>query len=190
VAWKPAFGGALVAAITATSPVQMVTVRAGMLPLLEPREGEATVEHRPLERRGRVVVHDRLRDDDIDVLPAADVVIGVGHAIPPQQYVLLEPLAHVLGAEMGCTRKVTDEGWMPRARQIGITGRSIQPRLFVSLAAAGKFNHVVGVRGALNVLAVNNDPDALIFSACDVGLVAPWEDAVPALVAALGEHRA
>lgn len=185
VAWKPAFGGALVAAITATSPVQMVTVRAGVLPVLDPREGEASVGRRSVQPRGRVTVHERTRDDDVDVIAAADMVIGLGQAIPPDRYSELDDLARVLGAELGCTRKVTDQGWMPRARQIGITGLSIQPRLFVSLAASGKFNHTVGIRGAANVLAVNHDPDALIFGACDVGIVGDWAETVPALVEAL-----
>jgi electron transfer flavoprotein alpha subunit len=80
---------------------------------------------------------------------------------------------------------VTDAGWLPRARQIGITGRSIAPRLFVSIGASGKFNHMVGVRAAGTVLAINPDPDALVFGVADVGIVADWHDAVPLLVAAL-----
>ena len=73
-------------------------------------------------------------------------MIGVGRGVPPDEYDALEPLRALLGAELGATRKVTDEGWLPRARQVGITGRSIAPRLFVSIGASGKFNHTVGLR--------------------------------------------
>jgi electron transfer flavoprotein alpha subunit len=183
VAWKPAFGGQLVAAITATSPVQMTTVRTGMLPRLEPRaESDIPVTTSSATARGRVHILARTRDDDLDVLAEADVVIGVGTGVAPDGYEALEPLRALLGAELGATRKVTDKGWLPRARQIGITGRAIAPRLYVSIGASGKFNHVVGVRAAGTVLAINPDPDALIFDSADVGIVADWHDAIPLLV--------
>ena len=88
------------------------------------------------------------------------------------------------------TRKVTDNGWLPRARQIGITGRSIAPRLFVSIGASGKFNHIVGVRAARTVLAINPNPEALIFRAADIGVVGDYREVVPQLVAAITERAA
>jgi electron transfer flavoprotein alpha subunit len=186
VAWKPAFGGQLVAAITATSPVQMATVRAGVLPTLTPRAACAieTTTLAPASR-DRVHVLLRTRDDDIEVLADADAVIGVGTGVPPDAYDDLEPLRTALGAELGATRKVTDKGWLPHARQIGITGRAIAPRLFVSIGASGKFNHMVGVRAAGTVLAINPDPDALVFDAADIGIVGDWREVLPLLVTEL-----
>ena len=101
-------------------------------------------------------------------------------------------MAALLGAELAATRKVTDKGWAPRARQVGITGRSIAPRLYVALGLSGKFNHMVGVRAAGTILAINNDPGALVFAQCDIGIVGDWHEVVPALAAALREehHRA
>jgi electron transfer flavoprotein alpha subunit len=187
VAWKPAFGGQLVAAIGATSPIQMATVRAGMMTALEPRAVVAVpaVETIAIASRGRVRVLARTRDDDLDTLAEAAVVMGVGRGVAPSEYDALEPLRTLLAAELGATRKVTDEGWLPRARQVGITGRSIAPRLFVSIGASGKFNHTVGLRAARTVLAINNDASAPIFQAADVGIVADWRDALPLLVAEL-----
>jgi electron transfer flavoprotein alpha subunit len=186
-AWKPAFGGQLVAAITTSSPVQMATVRAGVLPALAPRAvgGETTFETVRLARTSRVRVLARTRDDDLNVLAEARAVIGVGQGVEPERYDELEPLRALLGAELGATRKVTDNGWLPRSRQIGITGRSIAPQLFVSIGASGKFNHVVGVRAARTVLAVNPDPSAPIFQHADVGIVGAWDEVVPAIVDAL-----
>jgi electron transfer flavoprotein alpha subunit len=188
VAWKPAFGGQLVAAIGATSAVQMATVRAGMMTALAPRavECEPPVAHLDLASRGRVRVLARTRDDDLDALAEAAVVLGIGMGITPDEYHALEPLRVLLGAELGATRKVTDEGWLPRARQVGITGRSLAPRLYVSIGASGKFNHTVGLRAARTVLAINNDASAPIFDSADAGIVGDWRKALPRLVAELG----
>lgn len=182
IAWKPAFGGQLVAAIHADSVTQMATVRAGMLPELQPRVYRAASSELAVRSRDRVQVLARTRDDDLDVLAEATAVIGVGQGVAPEEYALLEPLRTALGAELAATRKVTDRGWLPRSRQVGITGRSIAPRLYVLLGASGKFNHMVGVRAARSVLAINTEPGALVFDAADVGIVGDWRDVLPLLL--------
>jgi electron transfer flavoprotein alpha subunit len=167
-----------------SSPVQMATVRAGVLTMPAPRvdsrldEGRCAVTGRP----SRVRVLARTRDDDLDVLADARCVVGVGMGVDPADYDAIDPLLRVLGAELGATRKVTDKGWLPRARQIGITGRSLAPRLYVALGLGGKFNHMVGVRAAGTILAINHEPEALVFAGADVGIVGDWRDAVPLLV--------
>jgi electron transfer flavoprotein alpha subunit len=189
VCWKPAFGGQLVAAITSRSDVQLATVRPGVLPLRAPRPasptGAAPPEHVALVPRGRVVVEERTYDDEIGALLAAGAVVAVGQGVAPQEYGSIEPLCKVLGAELAATRKVTDKGWMPRGRQVGITGHSVAPALYVAIGASGKFNHMVGARGAGVVVAVNSDPDALVFGCADIGIVGDWREVVPLLVDAL-----
>jgi electron transfer flavoprotein alpha subunit len=185
VAWKPAFGGQVVAAITASSPVQMATVRPGMLPRREPRQDGAVTTRLDVTPRSRVRILDQARDDDTNVLAEAAVVVGVGEGLVPADYAALEPLLGVLGAELGATRKVTDKGWLPHARQIGLTGRSIAPNLYVGIALSGKFNHMVGVRSAGTILAINENRDVPVFAAADVGIIGDWRQAVPALVAEL-----
>ncbi len=187
VAAKPAFAGALVADVTSRSPTQMVTVRPGVLPAPAPApmRGAAPTTVRPVPTRGRLRVLDERRDDDVETLARAEVVIGVGTGVTPEEYEQLSPLAAVLGAELAATRKVTDRGWAPRARQVGLTGRSIAPRLYVALGLSGKFNHMVGVRSAGTILAVNADPDAPVFAHCDVGIVGDWHEVVPLLREAL-----
>jgi electron transfer flavoprotein alpha subunit len=186
VAAKPAFSGALVADITCTSATQLVTVRPGVLP---PPAGEApsagATERRELGRRGRVTIHSQARDDDLEVLARAEAVIGVGTGVTPDEYSDLSPLAALLGAELAATRKATDKGWAPRSRQVGITGRSIAPRLYVAIGLSGKFNHMVGVRAAGTVLAINPDRSAPVFEHADIGIVGDWHEVVPALEAAL-----
>ena len=187
VAWKSAFGGQLIVAVHTRTMVQLVTVRAGVLPAPEGLDpGELRVpseEHIEVIPKGRVQVTDRRRDDDIDILADAASVIAVGQGVDPADYPKLDPLARLLNAELGCTRKVTDNGWMPHARQIGITGRSIAPRLFVMIGASGKFNHTVGVRGASSVLAITNDPAAPAWEHADAGIVGDWQEVLPLLVA-------
>ena len=190
VASKPAFGGQLVAEIRCLSPTQMATVRTGFLPRLEPRDA-TTIQVRTLsvEARGRMRVLSRERDDDIDELATSRVVIGVGMGVLPEDYPLLRDLAQRIGAALCATRKVTDTGRMPRARQVGITGHAIEPRLYLSLGASGTFNHMVGVRAAGTVVAVNTDPAAPIFGYCDVGVVGDWKAVMPELAAALVAAR-
>ncbi|HEV7864940.1 MAG TPA: FAD-binding protein [Acidimicrobiia bacterium] len=185
VAWKPAFGGQVVAAITASSPVQMATVRPGMLPRREPRQDGAITSRLDVTSRGRLRIRARARDDDTNALAEAAVVVGVGTGLGPEDYVELQDLLDVLGAELGATRKVTDRGWQPHARQIGITGRSIAPNLYVAIALSGKFNHMVGVRSSGTILAINGERDVPVFAAADVGIIGDWREAVPALVAEL-----
>jgi electron transfer flavoprotein alpha subunit len=182
VAWKPAFGGQLVAAITASSPIQMATVRAGVLPRSQTREHTAEVRTITVEPRNRVIVRDRRQEDAVEGLAEAHVVIGIGRGIGPDEVQILDPLRELLGAELGCTRKITDAGWMPHARQIGITGRAIAPRLFISIGASGKFNHMVGVLSAGTILAINPDPESLVFQVSDVGIVATYQEVESLLV--------
>jgi electron transfer flavoprotein alpha subunit len=189
VAAKPAFSGALVADITCRSALQLITVRPGVLPVPAAGPGRATVTTRHLASRGRVRVMAERRDDDIETLARAQVVIGVGTGVQPDEYELLSPLAAVLGAELGATRKVTDKGWAPRSRQIGITGRALSPRLYVAIGLSGKFNHIVGVRTAGTILAINQDGQAPVFEHCDIGIVGDWHQVLPLLTDALRRYE-
>ena len=187
MAAKPTFAGAAVADVTCRSATQMVTVRPGVLPAPEARTSPpvpASTE-RAVRSRGRLRVLAERHDDDVETLARAEVVIGVGAGVEPGEYGQLSPLAALLGAELAATRKVTDRGWAPRARQVGLTGRSIAPRLYIGVGLSGKFNHTVGVRAAGTILAVNTDRGAPVFAHCDVGVVGDWHEVVPLLHEAL-----
>lgn len=77
---------------------------------------------------------------------------------------------------------MTDRGWLPRARQIGITGRSIAPRLYVVVGSSGTYNHMVGAGAAHSVLAINTDPGSLVFDVADAGVVGDWREVFPLLL--------
>ena len=183
VAWKPAFGGTAVAAIRATTWTQMATVRPGVLPSRPARTSMSVPVH-DLEGvdSGRVTHLRTVRDDDCGRLSSSSTVIGLGAGVDPAHYKEIDPLVEVLGAELGATRKVTDKHWLPRSRQIGITGHSISPVLYVAIGLSGKFNHMIGVRAAGMVLAINCDHDAPIFRESDIGIVGDWRVVVPMLI--------
>lgn len=185
--WKPALSGRLLAAVTSSSTLQLATIRPGTLPTPRPRLVAATipVEVVPGRSRGRVHVDERVEDPRARALWDAPVVVCVGQGVPPDAYRELDGLLAMLGAELGATRKVTDRGWLPRSRQVGITGWSLSPALYVGVGTSGRFNHLVGVARAGTVVVVTDDPAAPGLVACDVGIVADWREAVPALVAAL-----
>ena len=195
VALKPAFGGGMLARIGYTSPTALATVRRGALvgqsSTAIPAAG---VRNTPVMRVSRlpgsgepdpVRILGRTRIDDNSDMLSARIVLGIGQGVAPAALPRFETWARRLGASIGATRKVTDLGWLPRSRQIGITAHSISPDLYLAVGVSGKQTHLSGVRGAGVVLAVNPDPDAPIFENCDVGLVAPWEEVMEDLVSEL-----
>jgi electron transfer flavoprotein alpha subunit len=182
-AWKPAFGGQLVAAINTSSPIQMATVRPGAFATLAPRAPRnIEVQLMPVPARSRVVISEQYREDDIQRLLSATAVVGVGAAIEPQRYAELDPLLGALGAQLAATRRVTDKGWLPHARQVGLTGHSIAPRVYLAIGISGSSNHMIGVRRAGTIIAINSDPEAPITRIADITVVADWGDFVPLLV--------
>ena len=189
VAWKPAFGGRLQVPILSRSPVQMATVRPGVLALRPPRvdaaDPEAEMLPAPAPARIRTVAVER-DDDDTGELRRARSVVAVGVGVEPDGYPVIDELRAALGdAALGATRRVTDQGWVPRSRQIGVTGHAVSPRLLVAVGSSGRFNHTVGIRNAGVLMAVNSNPDAEIFDQVDIGLVGEWQAVVPELTAEL-----
>lgn len=124
-------------------------------------------------------------------LEEAEVVVaggrGVGSAEGFERYVL--PLAERLGAGVAATRAAVDAGWRPFAEQVGQTGKTVSPRLYVALGVSGAVQHVSGMNRSGVVVAVDRDPDAPIFAACDYGIVGTLAEVVPALQAALDAER-
>jgi electron transfer flavoprotein alpha subunit len=183
---KPAGGGTL-AEVGSDRQPQVATVRTGSLPgrAARPVPRHAlpaellAVAADPLLRR-----FDRHTVDDFDAVERAGTVIGLGAGVDPARHADIEPLRALLGAEFAATRKVTDAGSLPHCRQLGVTGRGIAPRLYLALGISGSPHHMAGVERAHTVLAVNSDPQAAVFGHCDIGIVADWQDVVPALTAA------
>jgi electron transfer flavoprotein alpha subunit len=189
IAWKSAFAGQAVVPIESRSPVLLATLRPGSQPQLPPVAGGGSVDSELMELQSAAAIrYGALGPADVDgrAMRHAKRLLVVGAGVDPSSYAALEPLRRALGAgPLGATRKVTDAGWLPRSRQIGITGTSVQPDVLVSIGANGRFNHSAGFQSAKIIVAINADRDAAIFDIADIGLVGKWEDVVPTLVAEL-----
>jgi electron transfer flavoprotein alpha subunit len=190
LAWKPAFSNQALVPVTSTSPTLMMTVRPGALAGPGPYAGRAAPEAEVLPVAGttRVIASPvRGADHGLRDLHRAKRLVIVGAGVEPEGYLLIEELCALLDAgPIAATRKVADQGWLPRSRQIGITGRSVAPELVVSICASGRFSHSVGFSLASVVLAVNADPEAEIFERADIGIVGDWRAVVTELTAVLG----
>jgi len=186
VALKPAFGGNIVAPIYSKTFPQMATVRPGVLELAAPSEARraeiqiARVAVSPPKSR-LIKAHSTL-DRTIVPLEGAEVVVGIGTGVGgPEGVARVAVFARVLGAAICATRRVTDLGWVPRQLQVGLTGKSIDPRLYIAVGVRGAPNHTCGLKRAQTVVAINNDADALIFERANIGLVADWDRVLPPL---------
>jgi electron transfer flavoprotein alpha subunit len=192
---QPAFGGNIVAPIISKTIPQLATVRPGILTASQPnrsRDGKAievsVTGIRPLSH----VLREEFRADrDALRLDNAEVIVAVGAGVGgPQNLSTIHELANVLDAPIATTRKVVDLGWLPGQLQIGLTGRSVGPKLYVAIAVRGAFNHMVGIGHARIVVAINKDPNALIFKNCDYGIVGDYAEAVPLLTEELRKIKA
>jgi electron transfer flavoprotein alpha subunit len=100
---------------------------------------------------------------------------------------IMQELAEALGAELGASRPVIDSGWLPRDRQIGSSGQTVTPKLYVAAGISGAIQHLVGMKGSQVIVAINKDAGAPIFNVADYGIVGDIHEVVPALTAALKE---
>ena len=123
----------------------------------------------------------------VDLSQAARIV-AVGRGIKDAEHLdLVRSLATALGAEVAASRPICDAGWLPMDRQIGSSGQTVAPKLYLALGISGAIQHLVGMRGSKTIVAVNKDPDAPLFEVADYGIVGDLFEIVPAIIAALGE---
>ncbi len=191
--YKPAFGGSVVAPIVSRSRPEMATVRPGMLPPPTPNPGrQPTIERLELRiptPRSRVLRR-HTTAQTAEELDRADVAIGIGKGLGDAAHLeRIRPLVDLLGAAVCATRDVTDVGWLPKQYQVGLTGRAIAPKLYVAIGIRGAFEHMVGVRLAGVIVAINKNARAPIFKAVDYGIVGDYAEVVPALYRHLSAAR-
>ena len=119
-------------------------------------------------------------------LTQAERIVAVGRGIKAQEHiVLVETLAAALGAEVAASRPICDSGWLPMDRQIGSSGQTVSPKLYLALGISGAIQHLVGMKGARTIVAINKDAEAPIFEVADFGIVGDLFEVVPALISAL-----
>jgi len=187
IQYKPAFGGNIVALIYSKTLPQIATVKPGVLraaPADESRNAEVIRLEIPRvqDRRARLMDVRREVSFEVAELDEAARVICVGTGIGgPENLAAIAQMARALDARIGATRRVVDQGWLPRHQQIGLTGKVISPALYIAIGVRGALNHTIGIQQAGIIVAINNDPDAEIFHTSDFGIVADWAEVVPAL---------
>ena len=119
-------------------------------------------------------------------LSQAERIVAVGRGIKGQEHVqLAQQLAQAMGAELAASRPICDAGWLPMDRQIGSSGQTVAPKLYVALGISGAIQHLVGMKGARTIVAINKDPEAPMFEIADYGIVGDLFEVVPAMIAAL-----
>lgn len=126
---------------------------------------------------------------DVDITQST-LLVGVGRGIREDKNLpVVEELAQAMGADLAASRAVVDAGWLPSDRQVGISGKTVKPKLYLALGISGAFQHVTGIKGADLVVAINKDPDAPIFQYADFGIVDDLLKVVPALIDKLKEMK-
>jgi electron transfer flavoprotein alpha subunit len=152
----------------AAAPVRALAVAAGDAPVREKPEA-------PFQQAKQAVD-----------LSQAERIVSVGRGIKEQSNIALaQQLAAALGAELAASRPICDAGWLPMERQVGSSGQTVAPKLYVALGISGAIQHLVGMKGSNTVVAINKDPDAPIFEIADYGIVGDLFEVVPAIIEAV-----
>jgi electron transfer flavoprotein alpha subunit len=123
-------------------------------------------------------------------LTAADIIVSVGRGIKEKENIhVVEELAKALGAELAASRPICDAGWLPMERQVGSSGQTVAPKVYMAVGISGAIQHLVGMKGAKTIVAINKDANAPIFEVADYGIVGDLFEVVPALTSALKQAR-
>lgn len=191
-ATRPAFGGNLMATIACPNHrPQMATVRPGVFKKSAPdagRTGEILREelHIPAEQV-RVRLVERVKEVAEAVnLEEAEIIVSGGRGLKSAEgFALIRDLADALGATVGASRAAVDAGWIPHAHQVGQTGKTVAPKLYIACGISGAIQHLAGMSGSDTIVAINKDPEAPIFSVADYAIVGDLFEVVPALTAAI-----
>jgi len=188
---RPVFGGNIITTVAFTEHPQMATVRPRTFPLPAPdnsRSGEIVplaVELGELEEQEEILALDAPEASELSV-DTANIIVAGGRGVKgPEGFAPIRELAKVLGAAVGASRAVVDAGWIPYAHQIGQTGKTVRPDLYIACGISGAIQHLAGMTNAKVIVAINKDWDAPIFNVATYGIVGDLFEVVPALTEAL-----
>ncbi|MCY3547829.1 MAG: electron transfer flavoprotein subunit alpha/FixB family protein [Gemmatimonadetes bacterium] len=192
---RPVFAGKALAQVRAVASPALLSIRPNVFPAAEsPRDAIMEMAAADTSDRSpgyRVVGFEASRGASIDVSEATIVVSGGRGLKGPENWHVVEDLRDALGesAALGASRAVVDAGWRPHSEQVGQTGKTVTPKLYLAVAISGAIQHLAGMRTSGVIVAVNRDADAPIFGVADYGIVGDAFDVVPALAAAIRELR-
>jgi len=164
----------------------MITVRPGAFPVVEkePLAGEIVSISSPLTDEGlarRFVEFVEAAAGEVDITQA-DILVSVGRGIKEIANIpIVKELADALGAPLACSRPVVDKKWLPKGCQVGTSGKTVKPKVYIAVGISGAFQHIAGMKGAGTIIAINKDPKAPIFSVAQYGIVADLFKIVPVI---------
>jgi electron transfer flavoprotein alpha subunit len=185
VGTRPALNDSVYVDVGWSSPVRLALFRSGSF---DATESGGTADIRPLaveleaHSTRAELVERTVEQADGPSIADADVIVAGGRGLgAPEGFALVEELADVLGGAVAATRAVVDAGWYPYSAQVGQTGKTVAPKLYVALGVSGAIQHKVGMQGSGTIVAVNKDPHAPIFDFSDLGVVGDLHEIVPKL---------
>lgn len=194
---RPAFGGNIMATIVCeTTRPQMATVRSKVMKALDynaERTGEIITIHPPTDLlASKVRILESVVGEASTVnIQEADILVSGGRGLESAKgFELIRKLADTLGAKVSASRAVVDAGWIPYPHQVGQTGKTVAPKLYIACGISGAVQHVAGMQSAETIVAINRDENASIFDVADYGLVGDLYEIIPKLIAKLEERRA
>ena len=198
VAWtRPAFGGNLMATIMCPdNRPQIGTVRPGVFKKGDEAAGKAEIIKEdihvaPEEIRTQVLeIIKEMGDEKVD-LEGAEIIVSGGRGVGgPEGFEPIRELAEALGATVGASRAAVDAGWIAHAHQVGQTGKTVGPKLYIACGISGAIQHLAGMSSSDCIVAINKDPDAAIFSVADYGIVGDLFEVIPVLISEIKKARA
>ena len=171
----------------------VITVRAGAFAAAEPGTPgtvlDKSADAAGLQARRRFVAVQAAQAGDVDIT-REDVLVSVGRGIGEQENVaIVEELAQAMGAALACSRPIVDAKWLDKSRQVGTSGQTVKPKVYLALGISGAFQHVGGIKGSPFLVAVNKNPKAPIFQTASVGIVADLLELVPELTAQIRQAK-
>jgi electron transfer flavoprotein alpha subunit len=193
VGTRPALGDTVLVEVGWTDSPRLALVRSGALDPVE-AGGEAEVESFDFEASDfstlATLVEQTQEESSGPSIEDADIIVAGGRGLgAPDAFSLLEELAVALGGAVAATRAVVDAGWYPYATQVGQTGKTVSPKLYIACGISGAIQHKVGMQGSGTIIAINKDPNAPIFDFCDLGVVGDLHEIVPKLTELARAHR-
>jgi len=195
---RPAFGGNIMATIMCDKfRPQMATVRPNVMPMSPRREGatgeiireSCPVREDDLAVKVLEIINDSKSKDSVDITAADFIVSGGRGMMGSDNFRLLKDLADEIGGVVGASRSAVDAGWMPQDRQVGQTGKTVRPKIYIACGISGAIQHLVGMQDADMIIAINRDKEAPIFEVATYGIVGDLFKVIPAITARIREIK-